>query len=82
MTAVEIPEEVVAALKLPEDEREAVIREELAVALYDRGALSFGKARELAGCSAREFTRVLGERGVTRHYTTRELDEDIEYARE
>ena len=82
MSTVEIPADVVAALRLPEDEREAVIREELAVALYDRGALSFGKARELADETHREFAQTLGDRGVTRHYTDEELDEDLEYVRE
>ena len=81
MAAIEIPEEVYDALRLPEDEREGVMREELACSLYDRGVLSFGKARELAELSKREFGELLGERGIERHYTDEELDEDIEYAR-
>ncbi|MFC6719313.1 UPF0175 family protein [Natrialbaceae archaeon GCM10025810] len=81
MTAIEIPEDVYDALRLPEDEREGVMREELACLLYDRGVLSFGKARELAGLSKRDFSELLGERGIERHYTDEELDEDLDYAR-
>ncbi|WP_436347237.1 UPF0175 family protein [Natronorubrum sp. FCH18a] len=82
MAAIEIPEEVYDALRLPEDEREGVMREELACSLYDRGVLSFGKARELAGLSKREFGELLGDRSIERHYTDEELDEDLEYARQ
>ncbi|WP_207591134.1 UPF0175 family protein [Halomontanus rarus] len=82
MAAIEISDEVYDALRLPEDEREGVMREELAVSLYARGALSFGKARELAGLSTRDFGDLLGERGVERHYTDEELDEDLAYALE
>lgn len=80
MAAIDLPDDVYEALRVPEKERDELVRSELAVSLYARGALSFGKARELAGCSHREFQRLLGERDVTRHYTEEELDEDIEYA--
>lgn len=81
MPAIEIPDDVYDALELPEGERDAAMKLELAVSLYDRGVLSFGSARELAGCSKREFHRLLGDRGVERHYTDAELDEDFGYAR-
>ncbi len=55
--------------------------EELAVALYARGLLSFGKARELARMGKYEFGQLLGERGVVRHYGHDELDDDESYAR-
>lgn len=80
MAAIEIPEEVYDALRLPEEEREGVMRQELACSLYERGVLSFGKARELTGVSKREFGELLGERGIERHYTDEELAEDLEYA--
>lgn len=81
MAAIEIPEEVYDALRVPEDEREGLVREELALSLYARGALSAGKARELADCSEREFARLLADRGIERDYTEEELEEDLEYAR-
>lgn len=82
MPAIEIPDDVYDALDLPEGEREDAVKRELAVSLYERGVISFGKARELAGLSKWEFHRLLGERGVERHYTRQELDDDLGYARE
>ena len=81
MGSIDVPGDVYDALNVPEDEREAVLRRELAVALYREGILSVGKARELSGLSRREFHHLLGERKIERHYTSEELDEDREYAR-
>jgi len=54
---------------------------ELAVALYARGILSFGKARELCGLSKYEFGLLLGHRGIPRHYAADDLRDDVTYAR-
>ncbi|QKY19884.1 UPF0175 family protein [Halolamina sp. CBA1230] len=80
MATIEIDDEVYDALQIPERERSAAVKQELAVSLYVRDALSFGKARALADLSKREFHDLLGERGIPRHYTEAELAEDIEYA--
>ncbi|MFB6215969.1 MAG: UPF0175 family protein, partial [Candidatus Aenigmatarchaeota archaeon] len=45
-----------------------------------RGALSFGKARRLAGLTKLDFHRELGQREVERHYGGEEIEEDLEYA--
>lgn len=81
MRTIDVPPDVYDALNVPEDEREKVLRRELAVSLYREGILPFGKARELAGLSRREFYRLLGERDIERHYTREELDEEFAYAR-
>ncbi len=78
---LEIPDSIVQALKLAPAEREEQLLIELAVALYARSVLSFGKARELAGLSKYEFGIELGRRGVLRHYTTEDLQDDVTYAR-
>ncbi|MDY6768783.1 MAG: UPF0175 family protein [Candidatus Nanohaloarchaea archaeon] len=75
-----IPRDVFDSVKLPSKEKEERMRVELAVALYREGALSFGKARELAGMSAEAFHQELGKREVERHYTEEELAEDADYA--
>jgi predicted HTH domain antitoxin len=77
---LEIPGEVLDAVRLPRNEIEREFRKELALALYQRGALSFGKARLLAQMTYWEFGELLGQRRVLRHYTDADLDEDIEYA--
>jgi predicted HTH domain antitoxin len=77
---LDIPADVVAAVKLPPQEIEQEFRKELALALYKRGTLSFGKARVLAHLSYWEFSELLGNRQIARHYTEADLDEDILYA--
>mgnify|MGYP000563178446 CR=1 FL=1 len=80
MATIEIEDDVYEALQLPEGERSLAMKRELAVSLYARDVLSFGKARSLAEMSKREFQGLLGEREVPRHYSDRELEEDLEYA--
>ena len=80
MATIEIDDEVYEALQLPEKERSPALKRELAVSLYARDVLSFGKARALADLSKREFQDILGEREIPRHYGERELEEDLEYA--
>lgn len=68
------------ALHLPlADQRQQLVLE-LALALYARGVLSFGKARELAGLSKHEFGWVLGRRDIPRHYSAEDLQDDLAYA--
>ncbi len=77
---IEIPEDVLEALRLPPDEIEEELRKELAVALYARKLLPFGKARALAGMTKWEFEELLGQRRVSRDYTLEDLRDDIAYA--
>ncbi len=78
---LEIPEHVAEAIKAPSMDRERHLLQELAAALYARGMLSFGKARELARSSKLEFGILLAEREIPRHYDSQNLEEDIRYAR-
>ena len=50
-----IPKEIDIALKIPKKEKELFLLKELAISLYQRGVLSFGKARELANMTRWEF---------------------------
>lgn len=77
---LEVPSDVVDALRLPPEEAEGEIRRELALALYRRGVLSLGKARILAQMSRWQFEQLLGERRIPRHYTASDLAEDIAHA--
>lgn len=78
---LEIPEEVADALRLPSAEIEQELRKELALVLYQRGALSGGKARKLAGMTRRAFDDLLAERKVVRHYTEDDLKDDLRYVK-
>lgn len=77
---LEIPRSVVDALALPEGRKEDELRRELALTLYRKEMLSFGKARELAGMSKQSFGQLLGNRKIERHYGPEELEEDLQYA--
>ena len=78
---LKIPDTIVQAIRLPEERIARDLLVELAVALYAQGLLSFGKARELADIGKYEFGRLLGERGIPRHYGREELEDDLAYAR-
>lgn len=80
MSQVDIPSDVFSSIRIPEEDKDRELKLELAVSLYSRGALSFGKARQLAGVSKQRFQEELGDRGVERHYTDEELEEDLNYA--
>ncbi|MEF8881911.1 MAG: UPF0175 family protein [Halapricum sp.] len=82
MPTIEIDDDAYEALQLPEGERSLARKRELAVSLYARDILSFGKARTLAEMSKREFQELLGEREIARHYGERELEEGILRSRE
>lgn len=77
---LEIPDQVAYALKVPASEQSEQLMIELALALYARGILSFGKARELTNLSRIEFSKLLGRREIPRHYSEQDLKDDISYA--
>ena len=79
--SLQVPDSVAQAIRIPEKRMQESLLLELAVALYAQEVLPFGKARELAGATGREFARTLGQRGVVRHYGREELEDDLTYAR-
>lgn len=77
---ITVPQDIVQALRLPPDTVAAELQRELAVALYQRGILSSGKAAALAGMTRWEWEELLGARKIPRHYADEDLDQDIAYA--
>lgn len=75
-----VPLDIVQALRLPPDTIQAELQQELALALYQRGVLSSGKACDLAELNRWEWEALLGARKIPRHYADDELDRDIAYA--
>ena len=71
--AIEIPQEVLHAVRMTPDE----VKRELAVLLFQRGKLSFGKARELAGMTVWAFQQLLGSKGIAIHYDVADYEEDL-----
>jgi len=75
--SIDLPEECLKALKLPAEEIPSRLNRELAIRLYSKGLLSFGKARQLARMTRREFHDVLGDEGIIRRYDVDELKDDL-----
>lgn len=74
---IEFPDEFLQAIRLPKREAPARIKRELAVALYAKGLLTFGKARQLAEMARWNFHDLLGEEGVLRRYDVEEFEDDL-----
>jgi len=75
--SIELPDDLVDSLKLPPGETLTRLRRELAIRLYEKGLLSFGKARELAGMNRWAFHDLLGDEGIARRYGVEELEQDL-----
>lgn len=71
---LELPDDVLASARMSVDEA----RLELALALYARRRLSFGKARELAQLSVWQFRQQLAAREIPVHLDTSDLNQEIE----
>lgn len=67
-------------IEVPPEATKTSILEELACALFQKDALSFGQARELAGLGFFEFQKALADRQISR-YTHEMLAEDMKYVR-
>ena len=74
---LEISNDVAELLQLPPSERLSRVQQELAVRLYQKGLLSFGKARELAHMTKWEFHSLLGDEAIERSYDLEELENDL-----
>jgi len=78
---VEIPESISLAIKIPESELKARLKVELAIRLYQKGVLGFGKARELAGLNKWQFQEILAKENISLNYDVEELERDLETLR-
>lgn len=75
---IDIPEELIHAIKLPPEEISTRLKRELAVRLYIKGLLNFGKARQFAGMTRWDFHDLLGLEGVVRRYDVNDLEDDLQ----
>jgi len=76
-----IPDEIIETIKVPRKGVEKELLKELSFFLYERGLASLGVSRKLSGLSKWQFVEGLKERGISRHYDEKEVEEDIAYAR-
>lgn len=73
MVSIEIPREVIHATRMTPQE----LKRELSVYLFQRGRLSFGKAREMADMTVWTFQQLIGSRGIPIHYDIEDYEEDL-----
>jgi predicted HTH domain antitoxin len=79
--SVEIPESISLSIKIPESELRGRLKVELAIRLYQKRILGFGKARELAGLNKWQFQEILAKENIPLNYDIEELERDMETLR-
>ena len=77
--SIEIPDDIMETVKLPPDRAKQELTKEMAFSLYQRKLVSMGNARKLAELDKWAFIEGLAERGIERHYSEQELQEDLRY---
>ena len=83
LAEVDMPESILALIKVEPDQLSQYIKRSLAVELYREGKLSLGKAAELAGASGKwEMLMLLSERGVPLDYSAEDAQEDFRTLKE
>jgi predicted HTH domain antitoxin len=70
--SIEIPREIAEATRMTPQE----LQRELAIHLFERGVLSFGKAREMSDMTVWAFQQLLASREIPAHYDTAEYEAD------
>lgn len=79
--SVEIPESISLSIKIPESELRGRLKVELAIRLYQKRILGFGKARELVGLNKWQFQEILAKENIPLNYDIEELERDMETLR-
>lgn len=74
---INLPDEIVDSIRLPEQERKERIILELAVSLYTSGLLPLGKAASIAGVNRYGFIEALVKKGLSQSYDLEELEFDL-----
>jgi predicted HTH domain antitoxin len=77
-----VPDELVSAIDLPGENLSSELLKEMALGLYQRRALSAGKAAQLAGLPRWEFEQLLSQREIVRPFSIQDLQADFRGASE
>ncbi len=77
MVKLQVPTDVLVAAKIRQRDAAAELTKELAVHLFEKGILSFGKACELTGLPKWKFMSLLASQKVSLHYTLEDFEDDM-----
>lgn len=75
---IRLPEDILFATKVKEDDVSDAIRKIVALELFRERSISMGKAAEIAGMSLAEFMEHSSQKEIAVHYTLEDLNEDRE----
>lgn len=75
---IELPDWV----RLPRGEVEKRVKVELALRLYQKGIVSMGQARRLAGLSKWDFLELLAKEKIPLSYDVEEVEKDLKTVEE
>ncbi len=70
---ITIPDNALSQANISPDE----LLIELAIYLYDKGTISMGKARKLAGLDQISFQKEMAKRNVNIHFGVEDLEKDL-----
>ena len=79
---LDIPDEVIKIMNIPKNEISSELKIQVALYLYEKGKLSFGKARELSGLNKWEFMERLRKNQIPLKYDIEDFKEDVETIKE
>ena len=71
---ITIPDELLAAAGISEAE----LKQELALALFQRDRITLAQASRLAGMNRLQFQALLAQREIPVHYDVAEFEEDLD----
>jgi len=74
---LEFPDSILDIFNISEDKFPAELKTQIALFLYEKGKISFGKARELSGLTVWEIMEKLKENNIPIRYDIEEFKEDL-----
>lgn len=78
MSYLNIPDDLLPTIKIPQQRMTNELLKELALQLYRERLISFANAHRLADMSKIEFHYLLGQREIPRHYDETAYDNDLQ----
>jgi predicted HTH domain antitoxin len=76
-----LPDDIGVGLKIPPQRIKESILKEIAFLFYAQGKASLGVARRISGLGKREFIAELAKRKIPRHYSEKDFEVDLKYAK-